>query len=401
MAGFLEERQEQQGHQEHREPRAMEGDLRRDEQFERARAAYFSSPIHPFVPAPGQSPRMLFSEMARASGPLRNLAELYQLWEEMCRASNQAVWLTAAGAYIPFGLGGVMRALLDSHYIDVLVTTPAQLTHDLTEVRGYHHFQSREDVDDNELQRLDVLRYWNTVSDERDLETNGDTVFAFLETLALDRPYTPSELFYRLGLWLDAGNHKRRDGMLTSAARAGIPIFCPSPADGDIICDMGHYRKRTGRRVLIDPLREALDMVAVNAAIEDAGGRAGLIGLGGGAPRNYGQQAMACAYMLDRKDLKKYNYGLRISLDPVQTGGLSGSTISEAKTWKKYAPDTQIAEYFGEFMVPLVHLTQALLDAFDGKPRQPALTVRYAEDGRMLATVKGNEIDLQAAYNYQ
>jgi len=113
--------------------------------------------------------------------------------------------------------------------------------------------------------------------------------------------------------------------MTTSAAREGIPIFCPSPADGDITTDLAHYRKQTGRKLMLDPVKEPLDMVAVNAAVEDAGGRAGLITLGGGAPRNYGQQSMACAYMLDRRDLKKHNYGLRISLDPVETGGLSGS----------------------------------------------------------------------------
>jgi deoxyhypusine synthase len=163
--------------------------------------------------------------------------------------------------------------------------------------------------------------------------------------------------------------------------------------------DLAHSRKRTGRRFMIDPLKEILDMVAYNAALEDAGWRAGLITLGGGAPRNYGQQAMACAYMLDRTDLKRYNYGLRISLDPVHTGGLSGSTISEGKTWKKYAADTKIAEYYGDFMAPLVQMTAALHEAFPSTTRAvPA--VRYAEDGRLLVSVDGKEVDVQREYEY-
>ena len=109
---------------------------------------------------------------------------------------------------------------------------------------------------------------------------------------------------------------------------------------------------------------------------------------------------MACAYMLDRADLKRYNYGLRISLDPVGTGGLSGSTISEGKTWKKYAPDTTIAEHFGEFMGPLVQITQALLERYAGPPRREPLAVRFDGAGRMLATVGGREVDLQATYGY-
>ncbi len=183
-----------------------------------------------------------------------------------------------------------------------------------------------------------------------------------------------------------------------SPTRQGIPIFCPSPGDADVMSDLAHSRKRTGRRLVIDPVREILDMVAYNAALEDSGWRAGLIALGGGAPRNYGQQAMACAYMLDRADLKRYNYGLRISLDPVQTGGLSGSTISEGKTWKKYAADTKIAEYFGDFMAPLFQMTQALVERIPAARSGPNVT--YAEDGRLLVTVEAREVDTQKEYGY-
>jgi deoxyhypusine synthase len=293
-----------------------------------------------------------------------------------------------------------MRALMEHRLIDVLVTTPAQITHDLTEVRGLFHYQGSEQVDDNALQQLDVNRYWNVFGDENELNSNEDVIFDFAETLADDRPYTAGEYFYRLGRFLETSHHRGADGMLTCAARNGVAIFCPSPGDGDITTDLSHYRKRTGRRLVLDPVKETLDMVALNAAVEDAGGRAGIVTLGGGAPRNYAQQAMACAYMLDRRDLQRYNYGLRISLDPVQTGGLSGSTVSEGKTWKKYAADTIIAEHFGDYMVPLVEMAQALLAARQEAPRPPAVRVRYGDDGRLLVTVDGREHDVQEEYGY-
>ena len=371
----------------------------RTEEYDRARAEYFRSPVERSAPTAGVSPRELYVRMARMAGPVRHLAQVYMLWEEMLRLERQAVWMTIAGAYIPFGLGGSMVALLERHFIDVLVTTPAQLTHDLTEIRGHRHYHGSEEVDDNELQRLDVNRYWTVFGDEQELNTNDDVIAEFADTLPVDRAMSQSEYFYRLGTWLPGSGHGPVDGMLTAAARAGIPIFCPSPGDADVMSDLAHVRKRTGKTFMIDPLKEILDMVAYNAALEDAGWRAGLITLGGGAPRNYGQQAMACAYMLDRTDLKRYNYGLRISLDPVHTGGLSGSTISEGKTWKKYAADTKIAEYFGDFMAPLVQMTQALLDAFPATSRETP-TVRYAEDGRMLVTVAGKEVDVQREYGY-
>ncbi|MGI8423385.1 MAG: deoxyhypusine synthase family protein [Chloroflexota bacterium] len=371
----------------------------RSEEYDRARAGYFRSPVERNAPPPGASVRDLYASMARMAGPVRNLAQVYLLWEEMLRLERQAVWLTIAGAYIPFGLGGSMVALIERRFIDVLVTTPAQLTHDMTEIRGHHHYHGSEEVDDNELQRLDVNRYWTVFGDEQELNTNDDVIAEFAETLPDDRPMTQSEYFYRLGSWLPVSGHGPVDGMLTAAARAGVPIFCPSPGDADVMSDLAHSRKRSRRKLVIDPVKEILDRVAYNAALEDAGWRAGLITLGGGAPRNYGQQAMACAYMLDRPDLKRYNYGLRISLDPVQTGGLSGSTISEGKTWKKYAADTKIAEYFGDFMAPLVQMTQALTDAFPAAVRKMP-SARYGEDGRLLVTVEEREVDLQREYDY-
>jgi len=369
--------------------------------YEQARRHFLRSPVTRVQPRAGASVREALRALYEASGPPRNLGGVYRGWEEMLAKEKQAVWLTIAGAYIPFGLGATMTTLIEQHLVDFIVTTPAQITHDLTETRGLHHYHGSPHVDDNLLQELDINRYWNTYGDENELNTNEDVIAEFAETLSDERPYTPSEYFWRLGRWLPQSRHYRVDGMITAAAREGIPIFCPSPADGDITTDLAHYRKKTGRRIVIDAVKEPLDMVAVNAVVEDAGGRCGLIALGGGAPRNYGQQSMACAYMLDRRDLKKHNYGLRIGLDPVETGGLSGSTISEGKTWKKYSADAVIAEYYSDFMAPLVLIVQALLEARAGQPPRQGVRIRYGDDGRLFVSAFGApEVDVQAAYGY-
>lgn len=378
----------------------LAGDLS-DQAYTETRAPYFRKPVTRLLPTARMSARELFVVAHGAGGPLRTLSEVYLNWEHMLSRTNQAAWLAIAGAYVPFGLGETLCAMMRMRAFDVLVTTPAQLTHDLTEVRGLRHYHGEESANDNELQRLDINRYWNVYGDEQELNTNDEVVHDFAETLRDDRTYTSSEYFYRFGTWLQTSKHMGADGMLTTAARLGIPIFCPSPGDGDITSDLAHYRKRTGRKITIDPVREILDMVALNAALEDAGGRAGIVTLGGGAPRNYGQQAMACAYMLDRADLKRYNYGLRISLDPVGTGGLSGSTISEGKTWKKYAADTIIAEHFGEYMGPLFQIGSALLEAFEATPRPAAFTCRYDDSGDLIVNIAGTDINLPRTYGYE
>src|SRR5919199_2454842 len=211
--------------------------------YERERARYFASRVHRIEPQPSAEQRALFQEMARAGGPLRTLGEVYLRWEEMLARPRQAVWLAIAGAYIPFCLGGVIRALMDHHLVDVLVTTPAQLTHDLTEVRGLYHYQGSEHVDDNALQRLDVNRYWNVFGDENELNSNEDVILDFAETLVDDRPYTASEYFYRLGKFLETRHHRGADGMLTCAGRHGVPHFSPHPAGGDVTTGPSPSRK--------------------------------------------------------------------------------------------------------------------------------------------------------------
>lgn len=74
---------------------------------------------------------------------MRTLSEVYLNWEHMLSRTNQAAWLAIAGAYVPFGLGETLCAMMRMRAFDVLVTTPAQLTHDLTEVRGLRHYHGK------------------------------------------------------------------------------------------------------------------------------------------------------------------------------------------------------------------------------------------------------------------
>ena len=200
-----------------------------DEAYARERAPYFRRPVARPQPAPGTGARDLLLAMHAAGGPLHTLGAVYAGWEEMLGRANQTVWLAAAGAYIPFGLGATMRTLLERRFVDVLVTTPAQLTHDLTEVRGLHHYQGSESVDDDRLQRLDVNRYWNVFGDEQELNTNDDLIAEFAATLATDRTYTAAEYFYRLGRWLETSAHRRRGRHAHGRRPQRGPHLLPQP----------------------------------------------------------------------------------------------------------------------------------------------------------------------------
>ena len=51
--------------------------------------------------------------------------------------------------------------------------------------------------------------------------------------------------------------------------------------------------------------------------------------IGGGVPKNYMLQSSLMSS-------KEYQYGVAITMDRVETGGLSGATLEEAVSWGKF-----------------------------------------------------------------
>ena len=74
--------------------------------------------------------------------------------------------------------------------------------------------------------------------------------------------------------------------------------------------------------------------------------------------------------------LKRYHYGVRICPEPVNWGGLSGSTYSEAVSWGKFVPANEggkFAEVFEDATVALPLVAGAVLERlqhFKGKKKK-------------------------------
>ena len=94
-----------------------------DQAYTETRAPYFRKPVTRLLPTARMSARELFVVAHGAGGPLRTLSEVYLNWEHMLSRTNQAAWLAIAGAYVPFGLGETLCAMMRMRAFDVLVTT--------------------------------------------------------------------------------------------------------------------------------------------------------------------------------------------------------------------------------------------------------------------------------------
>src|SRR4029078_5598070 len=144
------------------------------------------------------------------------------------------------------GLRIVVAYLIEHRFIDCLVSTGANLYHDLHETRGQHHYLGSARANDTALAEDRIDRVYDTFASEEEFCDNDVWIGDFAATLE-QRPYTSREFLNLLGehLWKETKGH----GILTAAYRAGVPIFCPAIADSSIGMGLSqgrHKRKGSG-----------------------------------------------------------------------------------------------------------------------------------------------------------
>ncbi|MHB8514364.1 MAG: deoxyhypusine synthase family protein [Dehalococcoidia bacterium] len=349
-------------------------------------------PITRFEPDPDASLRSFIEALGRTGGQPRRLAAALALWDQMI-ARSRVIFCSVAGAPVPLGFGPAIASLIERRRIDVLDITGAQLTHDMLEVIGSKHFQGRVDADDRALARVDVNRFWDTFGDEADYRRVEPMIFEFAEGLP-ERPLTTREYIYRMGLFFSRIGSQQ--GILTAAAARRTPVYCPAIGDSVLGMDLGFFRAEKGKRIIFDVVQDVLEMSAIVLLAEELGLRTATVIFGGGAPRNHIQQSQIGSYMFATRS-KGHAEAVRFSIEPSETGGLSGSTISEGISWKKFDPQVESAEVFLDSNLSIA-LAASLLGTRDAAG---CFDFRHEDDGTLSVLHDGKSYNLSEKYHFE
>jgi deoxyhypusine synthase len=352
---------------------------------------YLHTPIRRFEPQGDATLRSFVDALQHTGGQPRRLASAIALWDAMLER-DRFVFCSVAGAPVPLGFGPALASLIDGRRIDVLDITGAQLTHDMLEIIGSKHFQGTVASDDAALAAHDVNRFWDTYGDEADYRRVEPMVFEFAESLP-DRPLTTREYIYRMGRFF-AGIGSQR-GILTAAAERAIPVYCPAIGDSVLGMDLGFFRAEGGKRIVFDIVQDVLEMSALVLLVEELDGRTATVIFGGGAPRNHIQQSQIGSYMFKTRS-RGHAEAVRFSLEPVETGGLSGSTISEGISWKKFDPQVESAEVFLDSNLSIAVASSLVRTRDDER----CLQFRHEDDGTLTVLHAGSEYNLSAKYGF-
>src|SRR4029079_3835800 len=248
---------------------------------------------------------------------------------------------------------------------------------------GARHYQGTVQSDDAALAKLDVNRFWDTFGDEADYRRVEPMIFDFARELP-DRPVTTREYTHRLGGYFKTVGSQ--SGIITACYDHGTPVYCPAIGDSVLGMDIGFFRHEEGRRIVFDVVQDVLEMTAIVLLAEEVGLRTSTVIFGGGAPRNHIQQSQIGTYMFKQAG-KGHAEAVRFSIEPVEAGGLSGSTISEGISWKKFDPNVEAAEVYLDSTLSLA-ITSSLLGARDAAS---GFRFRHEDDGTLTAAYAGKD----------
>ncbi|HEU4390345.1 MAG TPA: deoxyhypusine synthase family protein, partial [Blastocatellia bacterium] len=123
---------------------------------------YLNNPTRPVQIDRDRSVAGLLLKMEGAGFQARTMADAHNLWIEML-SENTTIFMGLAGALISSGMRRLLSYLIKNHYLDVVVSTGANLFHDLHETLGRYHYIGDPTVTDPELIEAGVGRFYDTL----------------------------------------------------------------------------------------------------------------------------------------------------------------------------------------------------------------------------------------------
>ena len=294
----------------------------------------------------------LLSKMGGVSFQGRNLSITYDVWKRML-SDRTTIFMGLAGALVPAGMRRLLAHVIESRWIDCLVSTGANLFHDIHETLGRYHWKGSPYVDDNQLRQEGIDRIYDTFAAEDEFRQTDEYIANFAAGLDQTRPYSTREFLYLLGEKLSADSSEK--GIVSTAFEAGVPIYCPAIADSSIGIAIAHGRHKGENSFNFDVIEDVLETARI--AIESHS--TGVIYLGGGTPKNFIQQTEVTASVMGA-DLPGHKYAIQVITDPPHWGGLSGCTFAEAQSWGKLAVDVTDSTVYCDATIALPMLVAAL-----------------------------------------
>jgi len=299
------------------------------------------------------------------SARLNEAAHLYAQ-EMLAHEKDVTIGLTMAGALTPAGLGGCLITLMEKGFVDFIISTGANLYHDMHHALAMSLHRGDFRLDDTRLQEEGVIRIYDILFADKVLLDTDAFVRECLKSLP-NRPISTSELHHHLGTQLLKLGVNPEYSVLAQAALWNVPIYTSSPGDSSIGMNVAR-NALDGSMLTLDPLADVNETTAIVLHAT----RNGVIILGGGSPKNFYLQTQPQLWEVLGIQKGGHDYFIQITADAPHWGGLSGATPSEAVSWGKIKPDqlNSTVVIYGDSTIALPLLTAYVVSKARPRPRK-------------------------------
>ncbi len=256
--------------------------------------------------------------------------------EKMLAPGNETtIGLTIAGALTPAGLGGHVIELMDRGLIDFVISTGANLYHDLHYALNFTLHRGSPFLDDVDLYEKGIIRIYDVLFPATVLLETDAYIRDFLVRSKISGAMSTSEFHYQLGVdLLERTPGCEEYSVVAKAAQTGVPLYTSSPGDSSIGMNIAYHELMNGGTLMIDPSKDVNEVCAIILA----GTQNGCVILGGGSPKNFYLQGQPTLWEVYGIPKGGNDYFIQFTTDQVVWGGLSGATPAEAVSWGKVNP---------------------------------------------------------------
>jgi len=267
---------------------------------------------------------------ARSGFNARKLGEAAKLYSKMIK-EDAVICLTVSGAMTPVGIGGIIQTLIERGFVDWIITTGANVYHEDHFAWGFPIKQGHYEVDDMKLYEKEIVRIRDVfIKFYETLEAEDQVVQKMFKENLIDKPFTSAEFCNLMGNITKKKAKFPEKSFIASAYEYDVPVYTPALLDSSLGLNLAVHRLRD-KVYTLDFVREIIEQ----AAIVYHSKKSGIVELGGGVPKNSAQQTGPLLDQILRRDDGGQDYIIQITDARPDTGGLSGATLQEGKSWGK------------------------------------------------------------------
>lgn len=252
-----------------------------------------------------------------------------KLMAEVMADEDTIVFLSVAGPMVPGGLRKIIRDLIKDGYVQALISSGANITHDLLEAFGGAHYRGL-DHDDEQLCDMGIGRIGDIYTSSEDFESFERRIAPIISTISQEKNHlTIQEFIKKIGLILSDD-----ESIIRTAALMDVPVYAPGIVDSMLGLQLWMYTQENSLQ-----LDAVGDMHLLSDQVFESKKIATII-LGGGLPKHY---ALASNLIKGGVDA-----AIQITMDRSETGSLGGAPLEEAKSWAKARAGSNLVTVIGD-----------------------------------------------------